>query len=221
MLQRRSVTREGAHSGGRPTPCPFVWPLGCARQLGSRLRLLHLRQGRRRIAETCFIPFPPSKEEATLNGHHGAVEAVGFSPDGKIVATGSHDEAVKLWDGVRAGSWASLRGHTSMIRSIAYSPHGRTVASGSYDNTIRVWDVATGMERAQLNHNGAVRSLAFARAATLVPSLIAIPVSMALTRCAGRAGARPAARFKGASARYRAASRRLAPDRARRSLRGG
>src|SRR5207237_1344803 len=38
---------------------------------------------------------------------------------------------------------------------------GKTVASGSHDNTIKLWDVASGRERAQLRHTGAVRSLAF------------------------------------------------------------
>src|SRR2546430_4298140 len=50
-----------------------------------------------------------------------------------------------------------------MIRSLAYSPDGKTVASGSHDNTLKVWDVATGKERFQGNHAGAVRSLAFSQ----------------------------------------------------------
>src|SRR5947208_649706 len=52
----------------------------------------------------------------------------------------------------------------------AFPPDGKTVTSGSHDNTIKLSDVPSGKERAQLNHKGAVRSLAFSHDSKLLAS---------------------------------------------------
>ena len=57
-------------------------------------------------------------------GHSGFVNALSFSPDGKLLATGggSMDMSVKIWD-VRTGQEiTAFRGHTSLIRAVAFSP---------------------------------------------------------------------------------------------------
>jgi WD40 repeat protein len=41
------------------------------------------------------------QETAALAGHTGPVNAVAFSPGGTILATGSSDETIRLWDMVR------------------------------------------------------------------------------------------------------------------------
>ncbi len=80
----------------------------------------------------------------TLKSSDGAsVDAVAYSPDGKILATGSGDGIVQLWDAVtqrRIGE--PLRGATGWVYTVAFSLDGKIVAAGQ-DGVVRLWDVAT------------------------------------------------------------------------------
>jgi WD40 repeat protein len=81
-------------------------------------------------------------------GHDSTINAITFSPDGKILATGSslYENKVKLWDVATGQELRTFVGHTHHIESLAFSPDGKTLASGSYDATVQLWDVATGRD---------------------------------------------------------------------------
>jgi WD40 repeat protein len=61
-----------------------------------------------------------------------------------VVASGSYDKTVRLWDAVTGAPLQTLEGHSGWVMSVAFSPDGKVVASGSYDKTVRLWDAVTG-----------------------------------------------------------------------------
>ncbi len=85
----------------------------------------------------------PLNNEA-LQGHTSFIHSLAFSPDGKLLASGSWDTTIQLWD-VKSQRCLGepLQGHTKHVNSVAFSPDGTILASRSSDATIRLWDVAS------------------------------------------------------------------------------
>ena len=79
------------------------------------------------------------RHKVTLTKRTEGVYSVAFSPDGNMIACGSGDGAVHLWDVHTGEQIATLAGHLERVWSVAFSPDGKTLASGSDDGTVLLW----------------------------------------------------------------------------------
>src|SRR5690606_2270122 len=76
----------------------------------------------------------------------GRATALGFSPDGAVLATACLDSVIRVWDADTGRPRRSLAGHDRPALSVVFGPDGRTVASGGSDRVVRVWDGHTGRQ---------------------------------------------------------------------------
>ncbi|MBD0370232.1 MAG: PD40 domain-containing protein [Pyrinomonadaceae bacterium] len=92
----------------------------------------------------------------------GAVLALAFSPDGKLLAGGTADATVVLWKTETGAQDKTLRGPKAEVNAVAFSPDGRTVISGGNDTVVHLWDAVDGgaAKRALTQNTGAVYSVA-------------------------------------------------------------
>ncbi len=72
------------------------------------------------------------------SGHNDRALVLAWSPDGKILATGSSDTTVRLWSN-NGRLLKVLEGHRGSVFTISWNPDGKTLASGSDDKTVRLW----------------------------------------------------------------------------------
>ena len=69
------------------------------------------------------------------------ITSIAYSPDGNLLAGGSSDNTVQIWNTQTGQLAQTFIGHTDHVFSVVFSPDGETVASSSgiKDRTIRLW----------------------------------------------------------------------------------
>jgi WD40 repeat protein/tetratricopeptide (TPR) repeat protein len=93
----------------------------------------------------------------TLEGHSSTVNSLAVLPGG-ILASGSADSTIKLWNPSTGECLRTLKGHSRQVNSLVVLPGG-ILASGSEDSTIKLWNPSTGCLRTLKGHSSYVFSL--------------------------------------------------------------
>jgi WD40 repeat protein/tRNA A-37 threonylcarbamoyl transferase component Bud32 len=76
-------------------------------------------------------------------GAAATIASLAYAPDNRLLAAGSTDGVVRLWDMSTRAICNVFRGHTAQVECVAYAPDGRQIASASADGTVKLWDPRT------------------------------------------------------------------------------
>lgn len=107
-----------------------------------------------------------------LKGHKNNVTSIAWNPqNSNILASGSQDKTIKIWNLTKGKVQRTLTGHTSWITNIEWSPRGDQLLSASYDTTIRLWDGNTGkLIETFTGHKNWVTSISWNYGGTMIVS---------------------------------------------------
>jgi WD40 repeat protein/transcriptional regulator with XRE-family HTH domain len=114
------------------------------------------------LAGVTTLGLPPRE----LRGHTADVWGADFSPDGKLLATGSSDKTIRLWELASGETIRIFSSDTSGLEEIAFSPDGKTIVAagweGTADNDVSLFSVASGqVVRVFSGHSAAVYDVTF------------------------------------------------------------
>ena len=98
----------------------------------------------------------------TLEGHSDYVISMAFSPDGKLLASGSSDNTIKLWDTHSEASLKTIKRHNDTVGTLAFSSDNKQLASGSMNSFMNIWKIHSEASQQTLKrHRLLVSTVAF------------------------------------------------------------
>src|SRR5262249_59957409 len=128
---------------GKGNPAPDrAWGKGRARRTG---RNVHSRDRRTGLAfsqdgkvlayaglgHIRLLQLASGKDLCPLPGHDAQISVMAFSPDSKLLATGSMDNLICIWDADTGRLLHRLPGHTSQVGKLIFSPDSKQLVSTS------------------------------------------------------------------------------------------
>ena len=129
-----------------------------------------LRLGTSALSRRHFFRNSSATCGVNLTGHKLTISIVAFHPTEPLLATGSWDNAVRLWrlssDNSSATCVATLKGHIDSVTSVAFHPTAPLLATSSDDVTVRLWLLSRNLKSATCvaileGHRNTVYSVSF------------------------------------------------------------
>jgi WD40 repeat protein len=77
-------------------------------------------------------------------GHSGAAYSITATPDGRVLATGSADQTVRVWDPVNGREKYLLGPLGDEVNAVAFRPDGLALAAGLRDGRVILWETTSG-----------------------------------------------------------------------------
>ncbi|MGK7933417.1 MAG: hypothetical protein AB4041_18565 [Microcystaceae cyanobacterium] len=119
-----------------------------------------------------------TQEQNSLEDHHETVTSVSFNYNEEILASGSRDGTIILWDAKRGQQICLLEEHSKSVTSLSFNHNGTRLASSSLDQTIKLWDVTQSECRlidtldreGEQGHDKPVKAISFNHDGTMLAS---------------------------------------------------
>jgi len=128
-----------------------------------------LKLGTEKVINVVYVPQavfrvkPCTRELVSLPGHTESILCAQFSPDSKLIASGSGDTTVRIWDSPTNLPRYTCRGHKSWVTAVVWRPDGLVIASGDLEGRLILWNPRTGKRiiNAIDGHRKAIMSIAW------------------------------------------------------------
>ncbi|MEH2048454.1 beta-propeller domain-containing protein [Nostoc sp.] len=126
----------------------------------------NISQGEKSSGSITVVPAKDPNAKSSI-GHATVVSSLAFSPNGKILASGSWDSSVKVWNLLNGELRYNLPASSWSVLAVAISPDSKTLASGNgygptiENETLKLWNLETGKLIRSISASAKIRSVAF------------------------------------------------------------